>query len=229
MKYLLLALVAIVSYKATQWYYMTPQVQYRPQKLVPYEPKVVKKGSRTHRAMIRIKGMMDGHGMCSATVISDAYALTAAHCVVDNRNRLVDNTFDVYDEEDTKVDIKAEAVALDLARDIALVKSDFSDFYIAQVESRSILPAGMDVMSCGFGADGYPACVTLKLAGNMVFRYVGTGGLIFQGFSGGPLLAENPNGGQQPVIIGVNSAVVSPGVLFGPIHNFEALWKLPKK
>ena len=221
----LAGMVGTVGYVGYKLFKNPMQVQIRKGELVPLEPKITI-GDRKYQGVVRIEGMFDGRGMCSGSVISDSYILTAAHCVVDEDRELIKNEFRVTDVNHVETGVTAKAVAVDIVRDIALVKGNFSEFENIPF-STSLTPLeGTVVLSCGFPANGDLGCVPERIIGNVLFQYRAAGALIFQGDSGGPVLAGTAEGYK---IIGVNSAVLGEsGVLFGPIVQMEAVWKIPK-
>lgn len=167
---------------------------------------------KLYKPVIRI---MSSDGACSAVVIDDRYALTAAHCVTNFFNRLDTSiVFSVFDEEGNFTFRSAKPVAAHLGRDVALLTGDFKNFAYVKVDFMGIDPldVGDQLTSCGFpSAQELVYCVRWKLSGSYDFRHLARGVTIQKGCSGGPVLNRFGN------VIGVNSAVSGEDFLIGPV------------
>lgn len=154
-------------------------------------------------------------GSCSAVVIDDHYALTAAHCVVNTFQRLnTDLVFSVFDEQGIFTFISAKPVAANLSRDVALLKGNFSAFSYASVDFAGVdsLDFEDSLLSCGFpSAQELLYCAKWRFKGSYDFREVAAGVTIQKGCSGGPVFNKYGR------VIGVNSAVFGERFLIGPI------------
>lgn len=174
---------------------------------------------KTYNHTIRI---ISNDSACSAVVIDDHYALTAAHCVTKFFSRLdTDKEFYVFDENGRATLISAKPVALHLSRDIALLMGNFIDFSYARVDYMGLDPLEVDneLTSCGFpSAQELVYCVKWRLKGSYDFRHLAQGVVIQKGCSGGPVFNRFGN------VIGVNSAVFGEDFLIGPtvgvLHDF---------
>lgn len=211
-------IIGVIVGIALNYYPLIEDVQFNESELlVPY-------GSfsfnfKTYKSTIRI---ISEDSACSAVVIDDRYALTAAHCVTKSLNRIdVDKTFYVFDEDGRATLISAKPVALQLSRDVALLMGNFVDFAYAKVDFMGLDPLEVDdqLISCGFpSAQELVYCVKWRLKGAYDFRHVAQGVVIQRGCSGGPVFNKFGN------VIGVNSAVFGEDFLIGPVvgvfHDF---------
>ena len=156
--------------------------------------------------------------MCSAFVISDEYAITAAHCAVDKSRFISKDSVYIYDYYGVYTNITANFAALNHEQDIALVKGNFTHFEVLGVDSKYIPKVGDFLMGCGFPADGNFSCSITKFTRSYNEFYYTTGAPIFHGQSGGPVFNKNNK------VVAVNSQIAPEGAVFGPLNNFENLF-----
>lgn len=181
---------------------------------------VVKNEKQVHNPMIRL--MAGDEFRCSATVISDVYALTAAHCVTGPGGRMNQDPITIKNNKNEVTGVTAQAVAMSKAQDIALLKGDFTTFQKVPIETdpRGILAHQGPFVACGFpGGDG-PICTPFEPISNSEFLVYGKG-FLYQGMSGGPVLDSRT--GQ---LVAVNSRVNQSGVSVGPTVGFLASAKV---
>ena len=155
-----------------------------------------------------------GEFFCTASVIDDNYALTAAHCIRGSFGFISGKKILINDDTDVMTDTIAYPAAFDAYRDVGFIKGDFSKFKDADVDFvGSYIQPNMLLISCGFPAgqkDKY--CSYLQLVGNENFQYKTVGLPIFKGMSGGPVVDLKSN-----KVIGVNSAVINDFVIVSPL------------
>lgn len=157
------------------------------------------------------------NGMCSGVVISNIYALTAAHCAVNSFNLLNRDSISIADINDTVL-IKAKFIAVSVDKDVALIKGDFRDFKSAKVTFDK-MPTNREALgSCGMPSNGEPVCTLVKYDGNFMLRYRATDGNIFPGMSGGPVFNEDME------VIAVNSAIAEDFVILSSLIGLRQEW-----
>lgn len=164
-------------------------------------------------------------GKCSGTVIDKSYVLTAAHCVVNSRSFMSKTVFTILNENgDDDSGVNGIAVALDLHRDVALIKGDFKQFQKAKVDWDGLRIrdlSALSITSCGFPAGGKTFCSKMIGVSNYLFKITFYGGIIQEGMSGGPAIDL-----QSKEIIGVNSAVSDSYTLVGPVVGIDELFHI---
>lgn len=170
----------------------------------------------------------DGRFFCSGTVISDDYALTAAHCLI--REGLFTPylmTADIkiisrgFPNQEATF-IIARAAAVNTRADYALVKGDFHEFTKIRILFR---PNALDAISpavslCGFpwGAEG--TCYPTSGEYTMFYSQIYTQGKMFPGMSGGPAVDFSTG-----AVFAVNTGVLKDGgLIISPLIGiFETL------
>lgn len=180
-------------------------------------------------------------GFCSAFVVSDNYAITAAHCLVDedremkSSNEIMLRSIEVVDPETAEKQgliTPIEIVGVALAQDYALVTGDFSRFTKFRIDvtpvvtqhvfNREVLPGiSIPLYAVGF-PNGIKDAVALEQVNCIpVYDYFGCAGIMYHGMSGGPVI--DPTTG---VVLGVNHAIGPNGdtyfkVLLGIFEAFN--------
>lgn len=186
-------------------------------------PQYIEQSEGTSPYVIRL-GDRDNPFFCSGVVIGKEFALTAAHCVVDSLSFIQDKEILISDVDGNLL-AKAKPVAVQLDRDLALLKGDFSAFKSILVDwggFRIAEAANDGVISCGFPSGEDMLCSKLFYAGNTFFQMKFVGGQLYPGQSGGPVVVFYPplNG---YILIGVNSAVSNDGLIVGPVTGARSL------
>lgn len=169
---------------------------------------------------------------CSGIVISNDYALTAAHCLIDRKTNRMSK------ELTLKNALKSSSSAFDHSQkiipaavnrraDYGLVKGDFSLFSKTLIETSpgyvGVILVSKLVSACGNAWGGEFACmpslpVNFTLCGDTLCNKAIQ---LFPGMSGGPLTAMTPIG---PVVIAVNRGFGTQGAVFSPLVGlFESL------
>jgi len=170
------------------------------------------------RFMAVIKLLYRNQFHCSATVISDIYALTAAHCVTIGSGMMTDS-IDVRTSDGEDVGVKANAVGMLPSQDVALLKGDFQQFRKAAIETdpRGIFAGTGPFVACGFPGGDKSICLQFIPRTNNRFLIIGDG-YLYQGMSGGPVIDQSTGH-----IVAVNSQVNDHGVSVGPTVGFLSL------
>lgn len=162
--------------------------------------------------------------MCSAFVISNEYAMTAAHCVVanygnfDKKQALIKDPLDVYDTKGELTKTTVKAVAAVVYTDIALLKGDFQEFSKLMVDYKGFLVGSTSgpFVVCGFpyGVKDLVCKPFLPAIEDNSFMIIGNG-VLFRGMSGGPVIDMS-----KGVVIAINEAVTSNGPRVTPVLGF---------
>lgn len=188
------------------------KMRQRTEKNLPVWNKTPTNGKNLYPSIIRLNDTMDRF-FCTGFVIDGVYAMTAAHCVVDMVGDIRTDSIKIHDQYDNYVG-EAIPVAVDRYLDVAFIKGNFEDFKAAPVDFRGInSKTGMVTVACGFPSGQYDLyCVNLVQVGNKDFRYRMSGGPLFKGMSGGPVV-EVTSGN----VIGINSSVDTFTVVIAPV------------
>lgn len=168
--------------------------------------------TNSHESIIRLVSPQ-GYFYCTGVVVDKNYALTAAHCVVNDLGLMSEEDVIIYNSKSINTGMVAKTVAIDKYRDVAFLKGDFSNFTPQTTDFNGThVKTGMKLKSCGFPSGQYDLfCVDLIQNGNRYFQYRATGMPIFKGCSGGPVYNE------QGVVVGVNSAVDENTIIIAPL------------
>jgi V8-like Glu-specific endopeptidase len=180
------------------------------------------KGSRGH--LVRI-GNREYSFFCSGVVISKDFILTAAHCVTHDYIGLIKNEqLVISDEWGGVVTPNAKTVSVELNRDIALIKGDFSEFESVAVDwygEQQLNLRNTTVFACGFPSGELGYCSELYYEGNSFFQMKFSNGQLYKGQSGGPVFILNEM--DKPVLIGINSAVEESFIIVAPVVGARSL------
>lgn len=148
----------------------------------------------------------DNKRFCSATVVDNNYAITAAHCLTDN-GRMTKENIHVYSDTGNLVLQDAHAAGIEQRVDYGLVKGDFSQFILMAASFDTSVGELMNLgplISCGFPHGQLRLfCNLFQNIAPYNLAYTGFSEM-FPGMSGGPVVVNSPNG---PILIGINQAV----------------------
>ncbi len=162
---------------------------------------------------------------CSAVVIDDNYALTAAHCVTGTMGGMLKDDYAVIDENYRYTGVYSNAMAIDNSTDLAILVGDFRQFsrFKVDFEGKSIKKIkDMTTVACGYPLTGSLFCSETKLTGNFLFRLTAKEGIGLPGSSGGPVFNDNLE------VIGVMSAVTPMGLLYAPVLGADASFSIKR-
>ncbi len=179
---------------------------------------------QTFEPFVRLENM-NGEFICSATVISDDYALTAAHCVLETSllgvTSLKDNLRTVgkplegrYPAAVDSNVVEVQAVAAGVRADYALVKGDFKLFTKApiSVSPRQTEQIVGPIIMCGYPYGDSFICYTTNNQISPHYGHFQILGQLYPGMSGGPVIDY-----AMQRVIGVNTAVGAGSVFFAPL------------
>lgn len=133
---------------------------------------------------------------CSAFVIGNNYAVTAAHCLVDESYDKLEGDIDIR-LENVPTGVKAKAVGVEFRRDLGLIKGDFSRFKMVRLlnDAPGVYPL---LYTCGYpGGNKHLSCSTFQPVTNDGFCLKGIG-LVQPGMSGGPVVEP-----QSDTVVGI--------------------------
>jgi hypothetical protein len=159
-------------------------------------------------------GKDKGRFFCTAFVISDKYAISAAHCLVDEDSILKTEPIEIRTIENKFTAIEAQAAGVVINSDVGILKGDFSKFAklpvaTTPVEAMAISSPG--VVSCGFPLGDSDLCAQFFFSHASEGFFFGRG-FLAPGMSGGPVIAQAIG-----KVVAVNSAMGSSGVYMAPI------------
>lgn len=168
-----------------------------------------------YSSLIRLE-TPDHRFYCSAFVISNKYAMTAAHCLYNSGQFMKTGKIDIFSSYLQNTHVVARPAALNLYDDIGLIVGNFQDFKKIPV---MVVPTPIDFFKGPFMACGYPygdqmMCSRFSLISNMFFLVQGSG-FIYPGMSGGPVIDVSSG-----IVVGVNSRVTYDDVVIAPLTGF---------
>lgn len=172
----------------------------------------------TYGALLRLVSLERGRTFCSATVVSHTLAITAAHCLVDETGLMVTTIFgaigeDIFGSKSRPVEVRA--VAAHVGADYAIIQGDFSGFSTVKVLDRPqsvLLLFDAPLLACGYP---YNSTATCYPVGKPIVPFLGqlrSGGLMFPGMSGGPVIDISTN-----TLTAVNSRIGDGFVVISPV------------
>lgn len=192
---------------------MIVDLEYRGKQAYPHA--TYSNNLKLYSAITRL--LHNGSFICSSVVVSEEYALTAAHCVSEN-GKAITSGYNLASEEENYY-IAADVAYIYGLHDIAVLHGDFSAFNRKSVDFSGKLLNKPEGKLCGYPQGQRELyCSDFKLEGNRFFFIQGTGHL-FEGMSGGPLLVED-------TVLGVNSHVGFSSVMSGPVIGLNQMFEV---
>ncbi len=163
---------------------------------------------------------------CSATVISNDYVLTAAHCLVDKHGKMMKSIKIKSmnaDENGLTSTQDGTPVGINQRADYGLIKGNFSLFTKTHIDTTmtTIMNGTGEVRSCGFPWGGGFSCFPVQKISPCHSSLCVEGGILFPGMSGGPVVMLTEIG---PVLFGVNYGTYDKATVISPLVGlFESL------
>lgn len=160
------------------------------------------------------------HFHCSAFVISNKLAVTAAHCVYGEGYSLTKDDIHIYNGELQDTKVVAKAGALNIRADLAVLVGDFSGFEKLQLNYISgFIGLPGPFLVCGFPWGNTPAICNAFVPMAAYFDKIRGSGLMSPGMSGGPAISDTDG-----VVAGVNVEVGDGYIAVAPVTGiFGAL------
>lgn len=219
---LVCVLLVILAYSLLTIYRSFFDLQVFPEHTLIYD---LEKSDGKNNSIIRI-GDAQYFFFCSGVVISKHYALTAAHCLVDSWGKVEKRDLHIYDIMGNLHSLNVKIAAVDNLRDLALIRGDFTNFESLDVDWYGNCQWDLQkekLLLCGYPSGEALFCSSAVFTNNTFFQLRARGGPIFQGQSGGPVMAMCRG---KPTVIGVNSAVDHSGVIISPVIGSRSrLWQ----
>jgi hypothetical protein len=184
-------------------------------------------GSKGHSNDAIVKMGSDGRPHCTAFVVSNKYAVTALHCVMDDIATVMAGEFvalpntQLFDADNRALrDVKVHPPR-DPRMDVAVLEGWFWDFKkLPMSRDYNDLAPGNTLVTCGYPfMTNILKCNDLESKGNFMQALGATGYMIF-GYSGGPVTYNGK-------VIAVNSGLAEGTIVVAPALAMEALFNLP--
>lgn len=157
----------------------------------------------------------DQQFVCSGTIISDDYMLTAAHCVGGTVGKLSKEkllVISMANQLGETLTVEAVAASMNGRADYAVVKGDFRRFKKLRIlpnmeHAMAKVFAIPRLLTCGFPWGAEDACYTAE-GSQPYFEGIAMRGLLYPGMSGGPVIDP-----ESKIVVAVNSAMAPGGAI----------------
>jgi len=160
-------------------------------------------------AVVRLK-MISGQFFCSATVVSNTRAISAAHCFQEAPKGVTIRVFDRYETIITN----AKLLGLEARSDQAVIEGDFRAFNHIAVETApdEIINSyeKHDLLTCGYAYGGKLYCNKFTFESPDIFQMSGKA-YVYPGMSGGPVIDLKTR-----KVVGINTAMSSSKAIVSP-------------
>ncbi len=165
--------------------------------------------------------LLDKHDnqICSGTVVSEHYVLTAAHCL--------ESTAKVAAIDNSNITVKITNFTEYARMDIGVLVGDFTAFNALEIETvpLEILSAitAAPLVGCGAPLGGSYICQPFENSRRMYFQ-VESSAFVYPGMSGGVVLNMSNN-----TVVGVITAASTQGVVWTPTIELLHSLSIPTK
>lgn len=186
--------------------------------LPPFESRDILTNDLTHQynSLIGIyrkdeKGKLQFH--CSAFVVSNKYAITASHCLVEADGQMTKGEIYVYNSDLRDTKVIAKAASINTRSDQGAMIGDFRNFFKIRMNTdKGFMNLTGPYLACGFpwGATP-PSCLPFKPQSGYYAETRGEG-YLYPGMSGGPVIDTITN-----LVAGINTEVHDGFVVVSPV------------
>lgn len=145
---------------------------------------------------------------CSGFVISEIYAVTAAHCLYNESRVLSTGVIFIHNAVNVPLST-AQAVTVNIISDLGLIRGDFSRFN--KLKLGILFDVTGPFLTCGFPYGDRGICTRFTPQFPR-YNFIGGQGALFPGMSGGPVI-DIPTG----AAVGVNSSTSDDSVNIAPL------------
>lgn len=157
---------------------------------------------------------------CSAFVISNLYAVTASHCVVDAYGFMTKDSIHIYDADLKDTGLIAVAASMDRRADLAVIMGNFAGFHKLKMDHvTGLMRLPGPFATCGFPWGSTPPLCNLFKPMGPFYEHVKGMGFLLPGMSGGPVIDMNSG-----MVGAINMALGDGFVIVAPVTGiFGAL------
>lgn len=190
---------------------------------VPYTKTVPNDTVEVYQGIVRLHNLKNEF-FCTGVVISNEYAITAAHCIVGMTGSLSGDEIKVVNHTQ-EFSVAAYPAGANNRQDYGIIRGDFSQFKKAPIVYDTItIEAGKTYAACGFPmGQRNMFCSRVDIQATDYFWIQGFG-FMYPGMSGGPVIDM-----ETGEVIGVNSHVNPNTVSFSPLIGILATFNIEPK
>lgn len=164
-----------------------------------------------------------GATFCTGTVLSNTTVLTAAHCVVEQREFSapeIRKNIEIRPADNSAVGAFGRVTTVRYQLDQAIITGDFSEFHslrfipdVGALNTEAIKRSKLT--ACGYPLGGKLFCATIYFKDLENFMWKVKGETLLPGMSGGPVLLSNGD------VVATNVAVEDDHSIVSPIYNLD--------
>jgi S1-C subfamily serine protease len=183
----------------------------------------------TNAPVVRIGVNTEGKKrfICSGTVVSNAYVITAGHCLHKHNGLGIDITQKYFVESnDRTISVETKAAAIHYNMDYGLLLGDFTKFQKMKIDplQKGFIGKQGPFAACGYPLGGSDHCGFFSIVDFTGYRNAAPAIQLYPGMSGGPVIDLNTKH-----LVGINSAVSQGYSLFAPFVNFFGVFNIEVK